>query len=253
MGVLEGKTAIITGAALGLGRAMSLRLAREGAKVVATDRNMDGLTETERMVREQGGEVTIFKMDVSKEEDTNRMAEKTITTYGTIDVLVNNAAIIAGLKRISFMDISVDEWDRVMAVNVKGYWLCARAVTPQMMRQDKGRIINIASNTAFTATFGITHYLSSKAAIMGLTRSLAGELGQYNITVNNVCPGRIMTEMRRAYTTWERAIELAEKDQLINRPPMPEDITGIVVYLASDESAMMTGQSVVVDGGLVLH
>jgi len=254
MGALDGKTAIVTGAAKGLGRAIALRFAKEKAKVVAvTDRDMDGLAETRRLIESDGGEVITFKVDVSSEEDTQRMAQETINRYGTIDILVNNAAIFYGLERKSFLDITVAEWDKVMAVNVKGMWLCAKAVAPQMKKQGKGRIINIGSSVAFMAHFGFAHYLTSKAAIIGLTRSLAGELGEYGITVNNVGPGTIMTEARYVYTTDEIAWEKARKTQLIKRPPLPEDITGMVVYLASDESSMMTGQTVIIDGGVVLH
>jgi len=136
---------------------------------------------------------------------------------------------------------------------VKGPWLCTRAVVPQMKKQGKGRIINIGSNVAFMSHFGFPHYLTSKAAIIGLTRALAGELGPLGITVNNLGPGTIMTEARRVYTSEERAKEVADKMQLIKRPPLPEDITGMVVYLVSDESSMLTGQTILIDGGMVLH
>lgn len=253
MRVLDQKVAIITGAAKGLGKAIALRFAKEGAKVVAvTDRDMEGLAKTEAEIKELGGEVTTMKVDVSQEADTGRMAADTLAKYGTIDILVNNAAIFYGLRRQSFLDISVEEWDRLMSVNVKGMWLCAKAVTPQMKSQKKGRIINIGSSVAFMSHFGFTHYLTSKAAIIGLTRSMAGELGEHGITVNNVGPGTIMTEARREYTTDAAAMEKA-KNQLIKRPPVSADITGMVVYLASDESGMMTGQTVVIDGGVVLH
>jgi len=254
MGVLEGKVTVITGAAKGLGRAIALRCGKEGAKIVGvTDRDMDGLSKTKEMIEENGGEVTTLKVDVSDEDNTREMAEETIAKYGSIDVLVNNAAIFDGLKRQSFLEISGDEWDKVMRVNVKGMWLCAKAVAPQMKKQKKGRIINIGSSVAFMSHFGFTHYLTSKAAIIGLTRSLAGELGEHGITVNNVGPGTIMTEARYRYTTDDVAQKKAEQSQLIKRFPVSEDITGMVVYLASDESSMMTGQTVVIDGGVVLH
>jgi NAD(P)-dependent dehydrogenase (short-subunit alcohol dehydrogenase family) len=254
MGMIQGKVAIVTGAGLGLGRVIAVRLAREGAKVTAvTDRNVEGLAETKRMIEKEGGTVTTLKVDVSKEEDTKRMAEETISKYGAIDALINNAAMFAGLKRQSFMDVPVEEWDRLMAVNVKGPWLCTRAVVPQMKKQGKGRIINIGSNVAFMSHFGFPHYLTSKAAIIGLTRALAGELGPLGITVNNLGPGTIMTEARRIYTSEERAQEVADKMQLIKRPPLPEDMTGMVVYLVSDESSMLTGQTILIDGGMVLH
>lgn len=253
MGVLENKVAVVTGAAKGLGKAIALRFAKEGAKVVAvTDRDMEGLAATRKEIEAMGSAVTTLKTDVSSETDTRKMAEETLAANGTIDILVNNAAIFYGLQRQSFLDISVEEWDRLMAVNVKGMWLCAKAVAPHMKTQKSGRIINIGSSVAFMSHFGFSHYLTSKAAIIGLTRSMAGELGEFGITVNNIGPGTIMTEARRVYTTDESAREKA-KHQLIKRPPVSEDITGMVVYLASDESAMMTGQTVVIDGGVVLH
>lgn len=253
MGVLDNKVAIITGAAKGLGKAIALRFAQEGAKVVAvTDRDMEGLAGTKKEIEAMGGDVTTLKVDVSSETDTRKMAEETISAYGTIDILVNNAAIFYGLQRQSFLDISVEEWDRLMGVNVRGMWLCAKAAVPRMKEQKSGRVINIGSSVAFMSHFGFTHYLTSKAAIIGLTRSMAGELGEYGITVNNVGPGTIMTEARKVYTSEESAMEKAQV-QLIKRPPVSEDITGMVVYLASDESSMMTGQTVVIDGGVVLH
>jgi NAD(P)-dependent dehydrogenase (short-subunit alcohol dehydrogenase family) len=254
MGLLEGKVALVTGAAKGLGRAIALKLSHEGAKVAVNDRDRDGLAKTKQMTEEQnGGEVLTIKGDISKEEDTVRMAAETVAKFGAIDVLVNNAAIFYGLKRMSFEDISVDEWDKIMAVNVKGQWLSAKAVAPQMKKQGKGRIINIASALAFMPHPGLMHYLTSKAAILGFTKSLAGALGEYGICVNAVAPGTVMTEARKVYTTGEKAKELAQKNQLIKRPVLPEDLTGIVAFLASDESALITGQTIVVDGGVVLH
>ncbi len=250
---LKGKVAIVTGAAKGLGRACALKLSKEGAQVVVIDLDMEGLAKTNQIIEGQGGEVLSLKVDVSKEEDTQHMAQEAIAKFSRIDVLVNNAAIFYGLERKSFQDISTEEWDRVMAVNVKGQWLCAKAVAPQMKKQGKGKIINIASNVAFMGYEGLLHYLTSKAAILGLTKGLAGALGEYEICVNAVCPGRFMSEARRLYTTEEEAIEFAKKFQLIKHPEQPEDLVGIVAFLASDESDLMTGQTVVVDGGWILH
>ena len=248
---LEGKVAIVTGGGRGLGKAFCLKLAEEGAKVVVVD--VIDTTGTVKEIEERNGSAIGLKVDVSKEEDTQRMAEETVAKFGRIDVLVNNAAIFYGLERKSFQDISTEEWDRLMAVNVKGQWLCAKAVAPEMKKQGKGKIINVASNVAFTGHVGFLHYLTSKAAILGLTRGLAGELGEHGICVNTLCPGMAMTEARRLYTTDELALERAQKEQLIKRPQQPEDLVGIVAFLASDESDLMTGQTVVVDGGWILH
>ena len=248
---LEGRVAIVTGGGRGLGKAFCLKLAEEGAKVVVVD--VIDTTGTVKEIEERNGSAIGLKVDVSKEEDTQRMAGETVAKFGRIDVLVNNAAIFYGLERKSFQDISTEEWDRLMAVNVKGQWLCAKAVAPEMKKQGKGKIINVASNVAFTGHVGFLHYLTSKAAILGLTRGLAGELGEHGICVNTLCPGMAMTEARRLYTTDELALERAQKEQLIKRAEQPEDLVGIVVFLASDESDLMTGQTVVVDGGWILH
>jgi 3-oxoacyl-[acyl-carrier protein] reductase len=248
---LEGRVAIVTGGGRGLGKAFCLKLAEEGAKVAVAD--VIDTTGTVKEIEDRNGSAIGLKVDVSKEEDTQRMAEETVAKFGRIDVLVNNAAIFYGLERKSFQDISTEEWDRLMAVNVKGQWLCAKAAAPVMKKQGKGKIINVASNVAFTGHVGFLHYLTSKAAILGLTRGLAGELGEYGICVNSLCPGMAMTEARRLYTTEEQAVERARKEQLIRRPQQPEDLVGIVAFLASDESDLMTGQTVVVDGGWILH
>jgi len=248
---LEGKVAIVTGGGRGLGKAFCLKLAEEGAKIVVVD--VIDTTGTVKEIEERNGSAIGLKVDVSQEEDTQRMAGETVAKFGRIDVLVNNAAIFYGLERKSFQDISTEEWDRLMAVNVKGQWLCAKAVAPEMKKQGKGKIINVASNVAFTGHVGFLHYLTSKAAILGLTRGLAGELGEHGICVNSLCPGMAMTEARRLYTTDELALERARKEQLIRRPQQPEDLVGIVAFLASDESDLMTGQTVVVDGGWILH
>jgi len=248
---LEGKVAIVTGGGRGLGKAFCLKLAEEGAKIVVVD--VIDTTGTVKEIEERNGSAIGLKVDVSQEEDTQRMAGETVAKFGRIDVLVNNAAIFYGLERKSFQDISTEEWDRLMAVNVKGQWLCAKAVAPEMKKQGKGKIINVASNVAFTGHVGFLHYLTSKAAILGLTRGLAGELGEHGICVNSLCPGMAMTEARRLYTSDELALERARKEQLIKRPQQPEDLVGIVAFLASDESDLMTGQTVVVDGGWILH
>jgi len=248
---LEGKVAIVTGGGRGLGKAFCLKLAEEGAKIVVVD--VIDTTGTVKEIEERNGSAIGLKVDVSQEEDTQRMAEETVAKFGRIDVLVNNAAIFYGLERKSFQDISTEEWDRLMAVNVKGQWLCAKAVAPEMKKQGKGKIINVASNVAFTGHVGFLHYLTSKAAILGLTRGLAGELGEHGICVNSLCPGMAMTEARKLYTTDEQAVERARKEQLIKRPQQAEDLVGIVAFLASDESDLMTGQTVVVDGGWILH
>lgn len=245
---LEGKVAIVTGAARHIGALYAKRLAAEGARVVIAD-ILDG----ERVVREiasAGGDAMALKIDVSKEEDTLRMAEKTVDKFGRIDILVNNAAIFLGIKRRPFYEISAEEWDRVSAVNIKGPFLCAKAVFPQMKKQLSGKIINISSTTALQGTPLFLHYVASKAAVIGITRALARELGEYGICVNAIAPGLIHHEGMNAPKEFT---EFQLKARSIQRLEAPEDLIGATIYLASPDSDFVTGQTIVVDGGSVLH
>lgn len=245
---LEGKVAIVTGAARHIGALYAKRLAAEGARVVIAD-----VLDDERVVREiasAGGEAMALKIDVSKEEDTLRMAEKTVDKFGRIDILVNNAAIFLGIKRRPFYEISAEEWDRVSAVNIKGPFLCAKAVFPQMKKQLSGKIINISSTTALQGTPLFLHYVASKAAVIGITRALARELGEYGICVNAIAPGLIHHEGMNAPKEFT---EFQLKARSIQRLEAPEDLIGATIYLASPDSDFVTGQTIVVDGGSVLH
>lgn len=245
---LEGKVAIVTGAARHIGALYAKRLAAEGARVVIAD-----VLDDERVVREiasAGGEAMALKIDVSKEEDTLRMAEKTVDKFGRIDILVNNAAIFLGIKRRPFYEISAEEWDRVSAVNIKGPFLCAKAVFPQMKKQLSGKIINISSTTALQGTPLFLHYVASKAAVIGITRALARELGEYGICVNAIAPGLIHHEGMNAPKEFT---EFQLKARSIQRLEAPEDLIGAIIYLASLDSDFVTGQTIVVDGGSVLH
>jgi NAD(P)-dependent dehydrogenase (short-subunit alcohol dehydrogenase family) len=189
-------------------------------------------------------------IDVSKEEDTQRMAAQTIQAFGRIDVLVNNAAIFINIQRHPFYEISAEEWDRVSAVNIKGPFLCAKAVFPQMKEQRSGKIINISSSTVFWGTPNFLHYVASKAALIGMTRSLARELGEYGICVTAIAPGLVEHEGQNA----PRALsELQLKERAIKRLQTPEDLLGTLVFLASPDSDFMTGQTIVVDGGSIFY
>ncbi len=248
---LKDKVAIVTGGAKGLGRAFAVKMAKEGAKVmVVTRRDMDNLTETVSQIKALGGEADLFQADVSKEEDTLSMAEAAIKTFGRIDILVNNAAIYDGIKRKPFYEIDPDEWDLVMNVNVKGAFLAARAVFPYMRDQGYGKIVNLSSEVFFTGSTGFAHYVSSKGGIIGLTRALAVELGPHNICINCVAPGFTDTEASRGLA------DVAKYDTSktpLNRLEKPEDLTGPALFLASDESDFMTGQTLLVDGGRAMH
>lgn len=245
---LKDKVAIVTGAARHIGALYAKRLAAEGARVVIAD-ILDG----ERIVREiasAGGEAVALKIDVSKEEDTLRMAEETVERFGRIDILVNNAAIFLGIRRRPFHEISAAEWDQVSAVNIKGPFLCAKAVFPQMKKQLSGKIINISSTTALQGTPLFLHYVASKAAVIGITRALAREVGAYGICVNAIAPGLIHHEGMNAPKEFT---EFQLKARSIQRLEAPEDLIGAIIYLASPDSDFVTGQTIVVDGGSVLH
>ena len=248
---LKDKVAIVTGGAKGLGRAFAVKMAQEGAKVmVVTRKDMDNLSETVRQIKALGGEADLFQADVAREKDTLSMAEATIKTFGRIDILINNAAIYDGIKRKPFYEIDLDEWDLVMAVNVKGAFLAARAVFPYMKAQGYGKIVNLSSEVFFTGSNGFAHYVASKGGIIGLTRALAVELGQYNICINCVAPGFTDTEASRGladvskYDTAKTPLRRLEK---------PEDLTGAALFLASTESDFITGQTLLVDGGRAMH
>jgi NAD(P)-dependent dehydrogenase (short-subunit alcohol dehydrogenase family) len=245
---LTDKVAIVTGAARGLGKTFSIALAREGATIMGID--IADLEDTIREIKSLGGTANGLLADVSLEEDTLRIAQETVKTFGRIDILVNNAAVVYGLTRKPFHEIEPDEWDKVMLVNVKGPWLCTKAVFPYMKQQGKGKIINLSSETFFTGSHGFVHYVASKGGIVGLTRSLAIELGPHNINVNALAPGFTDSEASRSIA------DVTKYD--VTRTPMgrlqqPEDLIGAIIFLASDESDFITGQILLVDGGRVMH
>ena len=248
---LKDKVAIVTGGAKGLGRAFAIRLAEEGAKIMAvTRKDMVNLSETVKQIEDIGGEAALFQADVSSHADTKAMAADTIKTFGRIDILVNNAAVYDGIKRKPFYEIDPDEWDLVMSVNVKGAFLAAKAVFPYMKEQGYGKIVNLASEVFFTGSHGFAHYVSSKGGIIGLTRALAVELGPYNICINCVAPGFTDTEASRNLADVKK---YDTSKTPLRRLETPEDLTGAALFLASSESDFITGQTLLVDGGRAMH
>ncbi len=243
---LEGRVAIITGAARGLGRAYALGMAREGANIVAVD--LLDASATASAVETLGVKALVLKLDVSVEEETQRMAQETLETFGRIDILINNAAIS---PEQPFEEITFEDWRRVLSVDIDGVFLCAKAVVPQMKQQQSGRIINIASSTVFMSFPNLTHYITSKAGVIGLTRALATELGEHGITVNAISPGLTQTERTESVPDeiWNMQVAM----QSIKRREMPEDLVGTAIFLASDEAAFITGQLLSVCGGFVKH
>ena len=248
---LKDRVAIVTGAARGLGRAYALRLAAEGAHVVVADIT-DG-AETVNEVKKKGGDAIYIKTDVTSEESTKEMAQKAIERFGRIDILVNNAALFADLVKRPFWEIPAAEWDKVMAVNVKGPFLCAKAVYPQMKKQGKGKIINVSSGTFYKGLPHFLHYVVSKGANVALSRSMARELGDACINVNTIAPGYTETEvLKERPQDPPEVIKMASATRCIKRPETPEDLTGTIVFLSSDDSDFITGQTIIVDGGSAL-
>jgi len=245
---LAGRVAIVTGGARHIGAAYCRRLAEEGAAIVIAD-VLDG-EPVAGEIRKKNAKAIALKVDVSKEEDTNRMAVEAVKTFGRIDILINNAAIFINIQRHPFYEITAEEWDRVSAVNIKGPFLCAKAVFPQMKEQKSGKIINISSSTAYWGTPNFLHYVASKAALIGMTRSLAREVGDFGICVNAIAPGLVEHEGQNAP---KALTELQLKARSIKRLQTPEDLLGTLVFLSSSDSDFMTGQAIVVDGGSIFH
>lgn len=250
---LKDKVVIVTGGARGIGKAYAVALSKEGAKVVVSDILPDGANSTADEIRKSGGVALAVTGDVSKESDANRLAAETFKEFTRIDVLINNAGLYAGLKRQSFFEIAVEEWDKVMSVNVKGTWLCTKAVFPYMREQKSGKIINISSGTFFNGTPMFAHYVTSKGAVVGFTRAICRELGQHNITINVVAPGFTITEANADVMKDQQYITQMIKSRALQRDQFPADLTGTVLFLCSSESDFMTGQTLVVDGGRSMH
>ncbi len=247
---LKDKVAIITGSGRGMGRLFAERFAKEGARLVICD--IIDTSETEKSIKAIGGEVLALKTDVTSAASTAEMARKTVERFGRIDILVNNAAIWAGIGLKPFWEITEPEWDKVMTVNVKGVWLCCKAVVPYMKEQKSGKIINMSSGVHFKGVPYVTHYTSSKGAVVGFTRAIARELGEFNINVNSVAPGLILTKASLDMFS----PDLIKKDtasQTLKKEQKPEYVVGAVLFLASEDADYLTGQTIVVDGGTYMH
>ena len=249
---LEGKVAVITGGAHGIGRAYAVDLAQRGARVVVAD--LDGDTATE-VADEIGSDRALgIETDVTSSDSCQTLAHEAIDRFGQVDVLINNAALFSRIpiSRTGFMQIDQDEWDRVMEVNVKGSWLPCVALAPHMIERQAGSIINIASGTALKGSSGRTHYVSSKAAVIGLTKNLARELGDHNIRVNVIALGNTLSEENPDEETQQRRAS-AIGGRALKRLQVPSDVVGVVAFFASEDSKFVTGQCLVVDGGSYMH
>jgi len=248
----ENKVALVTGAGSGMGLATAKAFAESRAAVVLADWNEKSVRAAADEFVSQGHKALAVACDVSREADTQRLATETLARFGRIDALVNNAALYGNLKRRPFMEIPVEEWDQVMAVNLRGLFLCSRAVFPAMKAQGKGVIVNISSSTFFKGVPDYIHYTTSKGGVVGFTRSLARELGPHGIRVNALAPGFTLSGENEKNISEERK-RFNLESRMLKRAEVPEDLVGTLVYLVSDDSVFMSGQTLLVDGGGSVH
>jgi NAD(P)-dependent dehydrogenase (short-subunit alcohol dehydrogenase family) len=247
-GALDGKVALVTGAAQGIGRAIADGLAREGARIVVADLHQAGETAA---TYDDGVGLTV---DVAREEDVERMVRDAVEQCGSIDILINNAGLYASLAMRPFTEIPLEEWRQVMDVNVASMFLTCRAVVPVMREKGGGKIVNISSGTPFRGVPFLLHYVTSKGAIVALTRALAKELGKDSIHVNCVAPGFTMSEGVMAHPeVVEKLQDVSVAARTIQRDQVPEDVVGAVVFLCTPAADFITGQTMVIDGGQFFH
>ncbi len=246
---LKGKVAIITGARRGMGRTHAIALAKAGAKVVVSDISLEECQNVVEEIKKAGGEGLAVKCDVSKKVEVDEMVKKTVEKFGKVDILVNNAGIA---QFVPFLEMTEEEWDRTLDINLKGYFLCAQAVAKEMAKQKSGVIINIASIAMGQVGVGfpaLAHYCASKGGIVGMTEALALELAPYNIRVNAISPGAIDTPMIDPLKVDPKTMEGLMARVPLKRVGKPEEVSNLVLFLASDASSYMTGSTVVIDGG----
>jgi len=245
---LKKQVAIVTGAGQGIGRAVALTLAREGATVVVNDIDLEKAEKVAEEIKSQGGQALPVQADVSVGDEVNNLVEKTLDSYKRVDILVNNAGVA---KMTRFLELTEAEWDRTMNINIKGQFLCSKAVIAQMIKQKRGKIVNIASLAAHIGAPGLAAYGASKGGVVQLTKALAVELGKYNIMVNAVSPGLTLTDLIKSAVK-DRPDFIEGIDRIpLRRAAEPEDIANAVLFLASSESDYITGQVIIVDGGLM--
>ncbi|MDX9785697.1 MAG: 3-oxoacyl-ACP reductase family protein [Desulfobacterales bacterium] len=244
---LKNRVAIVTGCAGGIGQSFCVGMAKEGAKVVATD--LLSTDETVEKVKSAGGDILALQVDVTSEDSTLKMARQVMNHFGRIDILVNNA----GIYPVSpFQDIRFENWKKVTSVNLDGVFLCTKAVYPHMMAQNYGRIVNISSVSVFLGSPSLTPYVTTKAGIIGFTRALASEAGEYGITVNAIAPGLTATKTMLEGSLGA-ILDKTIKMQALKRRLEPDDLLGALLFLVTDGGDFVTGQTLAVDGGLTRH
>ena len=249
---VKGKVVIVTGGGTGIGKVYSQRLAEGGARVVLADIAAEASEAVAAGIRDAGGEAIAIPTDVIDPDAVQAMVDQTIGKWGRIDGLINNASLMSVLPRGDWFRIPIDEWDRVMAVNLKGIFLCCRAVYPHMKAQGGGRIVNISSSRIWAGNPNRLHYTTSKAGVVGLTRALAREVGDDKIGVNAITPGFTESETQMASSS-SNYVAGRDQSRCFKRPQYPDDLVGAVMFLISDASAFITGQTINVDGGQAMH
>jgi len=257
--MLSDKIAIVTGASKGIGKAIALRLAEEEASIVIADVDLEEGEKVSQIIKDKGQGYLVVKCNVRNSQEVDSMTEKAIQKFGRIDILVNNAGVSSMAPMI---DLEEKDWDLNMDINAKGQFLCSRAVAKHMIKQKSGKIINNASLAAKRGARFLAHYSASKFAVLGLTYTMAIELAPYNITVNAVCPGIVETDMIEREWKWEGDLRGMTPDEvrdevlgeiLLGRFGQPEDVAGVVAFLASKDADYLTGQSINVNGGMESH
>jgi len=249
---LVDKVVIITGAGQGIGAQFARAFAAAGATVVIADLNSSKAEQVAQELRDGGATALGVQVDVSDRTNATAMVDQAVTAFGGVDILVNNASIFSTIRMGPFEEITPEEWRTLMTVNLDGTFFCSQAVAPAMRARQGGAIVNVSSGTVLMGRPNYAHYVSSKAGVLGMTRALANELGADNIRVNAIMPGSVETEIPRGTVTPEQAAGIVSR-QALKRRLVPDDIAGVAVFLASDAARMITGQSLVVDGGVVFQ
>jgi 3-oxoacyl-[acyl-carrier protein] reductase len=250
---LTDRVVIVTGGAVGIGKIYSQRLAELGAHVLIADIAAEAGDALAKAIVAGGGSAVAVATDIADPEAAEAMAQAALKAFGKIDALVNNASLMSTLPRRSWLEIPLEEWDRVMQVNLRGLFLCCRAVVPHMQARKKGKIVNIASTRVFEGTPNRLHYTTSKGGVLAFTRALAREVGEDNITVNCIAPGLTLSETQLASSSQSYLANSYDQGRAFVRPQVPADLVGALLFLLTDASDFMTGQTLVVDGGRVMH